>query len=74
MYVCVCNAVTESQIRQAVAEGVASLAALKTRLGVAANCGSCEEQAVRVIQQSLLGITVGSKTPVKPAFPRHNAA
>ncbi len=74
MYVCVCNAVTESQIRQAVVEGVTSLATLKTRLGVATNCGSCEEQAAQAIQKYLLETAVGSRTPTKPAIPSHNAA
>jgi len=45
MYVCVCNAVTESEIRQAVELGARSLQDLQHGLGVAANCGKCASSA-----------------------------
>jgi len=45
MYVCVCNAVTESEIRQAVELGARSLQDLQHSLGVAANCGKCASSA-----------------------------
>jgi len=45
MYVCVCNAVTESEIRQAMELGAQSLQDLKHSLGVAANCGKCASSA-----------------------------
>jgi len=41
MYVCVCNAVTEDTIRQAVAKGARSMSQLKAELGVALNCRKC---------------------------------
>ena len=41
MYVCICNAVTDSQIRAAVDAGHDSLKALRTHLGVAGECGRC---------------------------------
>ncbi|WP_345794314.1 (2Fe-2S)-binding protein [Thauera sp. JM12B12] len=41
MYVCVCNAVTERQIRKAMDEGVRTLRELRQTLGVAADCGRC---------------------------------
>lgn len=58
MFVCICNAVTESQIRHAVDEGVTTVAELKTRLGVAARCGSCLQQAGETLHKRLLEITV----------------
>ncbi len=72
MYVCICNAVTESQIRQAIAEGATTLASLKARLSVATDCGCCEQQAVRAIQEYLLEIPANSLAPAKPAIPHHN--
>ncbi len=45
MYVCVCNAVTESEIRQAVELGARSLQDLQHGLGVAASCGKCAPSA-----------------------------
>lgn len=41
MYVCICNAVTDRQIHQAVAEGVRSMRELQLRLGLASTCGRC---------------------------------
>ena len=59
MYVCVCNAVTEKQIRSAVAEGVSDLDELKQTLGVATCCGQCEGQAC-----SMLGPQRGASASV----------
>lgn len=41
MYVCVCNAVTDCQIRDAYCEGACSMRELRKRLGVAGCCGRC---------------------------------
>ena len=41
MYVCVCKAVTESQVRQAVRDGARSLKDLRRELGVTSECGQC---------------------------------
>lgn len=41
MYVCVCNAVTERQIRKAMDGGVRTLRELRQTLGVTAECGRC---------------------------------
>ena len=53
MYVCVCNAVTDTDIRQAVDEGVRNLKQLRQATGCANTCGSCSEAAIEVIQQAL---------------------
>jgi len=49
MYVCLCNAITDKQIRRAVAEGASSLQALGDELGVASQCGGCAEHALALI-------------------------
>ena len=41
MYVCLCNEVTDRQIRDAVARGARRLEDLSRELGVATGCGSC---------------------------------
>lgn len=41
MYVCICNGVTEQQVRDAADAGCASVAELTMRTGAGANCGSC---------------------------------
>ena len=45
MYVCICNSITDKQIRRAAKNGVSSLYELRGTLGVAAGCGSCARTA-----------------------------
>ena len=51
MYVCICNAVTESEIRAAADAGVHDLWGLQAELGVATNCGSCKESAAEILRE-----------------------
>jgi bacterioferritin-associated ferredoxin len=53
MYICVCNAVTESNIRDAVGSGIRNLQQLARATGCGSSCGCCKEMAVEVIQQAL---------------------
>jgi len=53
MYVCVCNAVTDSDIRNAVSDGVRNLRQLKRATGCGSTCGCCRQEAVDVLQQAL---------------------
>lgn len=41
MYVCVCKAVTDSQIREAAMGGARTLKDLRRDLGVTSDCGRC---------------------------------
>ena len=52
MYVCVCNAITDKQIRKAAKSGVRNLWQLQAELGVATNCGSCKETATQILRDS----------------------
>ncbi|MET1162872.1 MAG: (2Fe-2S)-binding protein [Pseudoxanthomonas sp.] len=49
MYVCICNGVTDSQIRDAAASGVRSVAELTMRTGCGATCGTCLETAAGIL-------------------------
>ena len=51
MYVCVCNAITDRQIREAAETGVEDLWGLQAALGVATNCGSCKETASDILRE-----------------------
>lgn len=55
MYVCVCNAVTERQLADAVHAGAASLHELKQRLGVAGECGRCAQCALDCLRRDRRG-------------------
>ena len=49
MYVCICNAVTERQIRACVDSGAATLGDLQFELGVASCCGRCASTATEYL-------------------------
>ncbi len=54
MYVCICNAVTERDIHQAVKEGISSLEQLSEVTSVSRVCGCCETHADQIIQEAML--------------------
>ncbi len=51
MYVCICNGVTDRQIREAVENGCASVSELTMRTGCGATCGSCLDMAAGMIEE-----------------------
>ena len=53
MIVCVCNNVSDHKIRQAVDEGMTSLAELRQNLNVGTCCGKCHACAKQVIRDRL---------------------
>jgi bacterioferritin-associated ferredoxin len=53
MYVCVCCAVTDHQIRDAVSGGAASLSDVQCIFPVGMCCGRCEDVARNVVDESL---------------------
>jgi bacterioferritin-associated ferredoxin len=52
MYVCICNAVTDKQIRKAAQAGVEDLWDLQRELGVAVGCGACKEMASEILREN----------------------
>jgi bacterioferritin-associated ferredoxin len=53
MYVCLCNAVTDSEIREAVEEGAVHVDHLAARCGLGTGCGRCQEVAQQLIDEHL---------------------
>lgn len=51
MYICICNAVTEREIRQCAQLGACSMGDLRESLGVAANCGKCKRAAIEILRE-----------------------
>ncbi len=49
MYVCICNGVTDRQVREAAQAGCGSLPELTMRTGLGANCGSCVHLAEAIM-------------------------
>ncbi len=52
MYVCICNGVTERDIRQAAEAGCRSLPELTMRTGCGATCGTCLETAASLLDEA----------------------
>ena len=59
MYVCICKAVTDKQIRCAAASGVDNLYELREALGVASGCGSCADEAESILREANSESTAG---------------
>jgi len=51
MFVCLCNPVTDGQIRRCVRQGACTLSDLQMQLGVAAQCGMCASSALAIIHE-----------------------
>jgi len=51
MYVCICNAVTERQVRECAGSGVRSIDELAMQLGVGAGCGRCRDCAADLLDE-----------------------
>lgn len=56
MYVCICKAVTDSAIRQAVREGARSLRDLSAKTGCSTQCGRCVHVARETMDLALAEI------------------
>jgi len=64
MYICICNAVTESAIRQAVRDGARSVFDLTMRTGCSTQCGSCADVVWDILEDTLAEMGAERK-PVK---------
>lgn len=53
MIVCICNNVSDRDIRKAVASGMSTMAELRDNLAVATCCGKCHSCARQVLRESL---------------------
>ncbi len=52
VYVCICNGVTDHQIREAASHGVSTVAELTMRTGCGATCGSCLDMAGELLAKA----------------------
>ncbi len=71
MYICVCKAVTDRQIKQAVGEGACSLRDLTRELGLGTGCGKCVPAAREVLGACLMKQAAAQQpeaTPVTPVW------
>jgi bacterioferritin-associated ferredoxin len=52
MYICVCNGITDRDIRSCVQQGACCMADLKRELGIATQCGRCEAHARELLRDA----------------------
>ena len=53
MYLCICKAVSDQQIRQAVEQGVRTMGDVSARFGVGIECGKCIDPIRELLDQCL---------------------
>ncbi len=63
MIVCVCNNISDREIRQAIELGITSMDELRNDLGVATCCGQCLDYAVAFLNQHLATIEASADAP-----------
>lgn len=51
MYICLCNAVKQSQIEEAIDNGFTTFEGLQEHLEVAMNCGACTNDVLRILTE-----------------------
>lgn len=69
MYVCICNAVTDKQIRKAAREGCCSLRTLSAQTGCATTCGKCARMAREILDDELRAQEEKGVGDIPLAFP-----
>ena len=53
MYVCVCNAVSDRDIIEAIRDGAENLEHIQERLGASTGCGTCRDFTEQLIDRTL---------------------
>jgi bacterioferritin-associated ferredoxin len=64
MYVCICHAITDKQIRNEVYQGAKCLKSLQKNLPVGTGCGTCVCTAQDVIDETLCELKHQDKSQV----------
>lgn len=67
MYVCLCQGVTDTQIREAIFEGCCSYRDVRESLGVGTQCGKCACTAKQVVRETLTQVQSSQVALAYPA-------
>ena len=52
MYICICHAITDKDIKQAIEDGATTMPCLAKQLGVSTQCGKCKSDVLDIIQET----------------------
>ncbi|PID66361.1 MAG: hypothetical protein CR975_03365 [Gammaproteobacteria bacterium] len=75
MYICLCHAVTDNSIKEAINNGAASVTDLMNELNVATRCGCCLGEVARLVESGGKAYAAlpcpadGSQTGVQMFYP-----
>ncbi|MGH8968990.1 MAG: (2Fe-2S)-binding protein [Actinomycetes bacterium] len=64
MYVCICHAVTETEVEDVIADGACSEAEVGERTGAGTGCGSCLD---RICERLLVADPEHGRVPLRAA-------
>jgi len=67
MYVCLCNAITDGQVQDAINEGACSVDCLRSRLGLASQCGKCATYAETMLSAATVAGQPANRDPMPGA-------
>lgn len=67
MYICVCHAVNERSVRQAIAQGYVTVSALRECLGFKSSCGKCTPYLKNMINESAHAKPLEGDSPILTA-------
>lgn len=62
MYVCLCNGVTDTHIKEAVQKGCHRMRDLRRELGVTNQCGKCASHALEILNEAKISTEPVSNT------------
>ncbi|MBK8897694.1 MAG: (2Fe-2S)-binding protein [Candidatus Competibacteraceae bacterium] len=74
MYLCICKAVTDRQIRQAVEQGVRTMGDLSVRFGIGIECGKCIDSVREALDACLAAPPQDMAAAAPPAAAQAGAA
>ena len=57
MYVCICNEVTDKEIKKATSTGICSMKELRSNLNIGTSCGKCSRHAKGLLNEYLTSDT-----------------
>lgn len=53
MYICICQQVTDHEIKDAICQGACTLSELSSKLGIGLCCGQCQQDTKDIIDEAL---------------------
>lgn len=63
MYICICHAVTDRDIRSCIEDGADSMRALRKELCVGTQCGKCARDVREILKEEKSGASAGQFSP-----------